>query len=91
VVTVMAPRQVRLGRTPPPAETLVLVADDDDRAWLVGPTTAEGGPLAGPAATVSAPARELALLLWSRRPLDGLSVEGDEAAARRVLTGRLTP
>ncbi|KZM76544.1 maleylpyruvate isomerase family mycothiol-dependent enzyme [Cellulosimicrobium sp. I38E] len=85
VVTVMAPRQVRLGRAEPLALPVALRAIDAGRSWVLG----DGEP----AATASAPARELALLLWGRLAPDaaGVVVDGDADALAAALAGRLTP
>ena len=88
-VTMLFPRQVRLGRQAPLSDTLALVDEVDGRRWLM---TGDGTGSDVPAdATVTASAPDLLLLVWRRRPLDGLAVDGDEAAARRVLAARLTP
>ncbi|MFJ4233616.1 maleylpyruvate isomerase family mycothiol-dependent enzyme [Cellulosimicrobium cellulans] len=85
VVTVMAPRQVRLGRAEPLALPVALRAIDAGRSWVLG----DGEP----AATTSAPARELALLLWGRLTpaAAGVVVDGDADALAAALAGRLTP
>lgn len=84
-VTVMYPRQVRLGRTPPVPSAVSLVATDADQAWQLG----EGEPVA----VVAGPARDLALLLWSRIPDEdpALAVTGDRAALAETMAGRITP
>ena len=84
VVTVMHPRQVRLGRVDAPTTAIALVAEDADRSWVVG---------AGPASvTVSGPAWALALLLWGRPVAPGsLTVVGDRAALDDALARGLTP
>ena len=88
VVTVMQPRQERMGRMEALPAPVALVAGDADRAWLLGATTT-----LEPAVTVSGPADALALLLWGRtEPDDGrLSLSGDAAALRDALGRRLTP
>ncbi|MCG2801111.1 MAG: maleylpyruvate isomerase family mycothiol-dependent enzyme [Cellulomonas sp.] len=88
VVTVMAPRQVRLGRASWPTRTVALVCDDADGAWTL-PATDVGSP----AVTVQGPAASLALLLWSRLGPDdaSLQVVGDRAALLDALGRRLTP
>lgn len=84
-VTVMYPRQVRLGRTPPVPHAVSLVATDEGHTWQLG----DGEPVA----VVAGPARALALLLWRRRELGDpeLSVMGDRGALDAALAGRLTP
>jgi uncharacterized protein (TIGR03083 family) len=91
VVTVMQPRQVRLGRMAALERPVALAASDTGRSWVLGPR--DDAP---PAAHVSAPARELALVLWRRvRPdpgaVTGLVVEGDVTALDVALGERLTP
>jgi uncharacterized protein (TIGR03083 family) len=72
--------------TPQP-HCFVLHADDVDRSWSVtlgpeGPSTVDGE--SGTAeARVSAPANDLYLLLWNRRPLEGLDLQGDRAVLDR--------
>jgi uncharacterized protein (TIGR03083 family) len=88
VVTVMQPRQERMGRMDPLPAPVRLVADDADRRWLLGDTgTAE------PSVTVTGPAQALALLLWGRATPAGerLTVSGDAAALDDALGRRLTP
>lgn len=86
VVEVMHPRQIRLGRATTSTHSLLLVAEDTLRQWqLPAESSAE------PAAVITATASELALLLWGRRGLEGLTLSGDRAAASDVLTGALTP
>jgi uncharacterized protein (TIGR03083 family) len=81
VVGFFLPRQVHLGRTTLPAGTLVL--DSGARTWTIG--------AGGPTATVHATAADLDLLLWGRRSLDQLQVDGDRDVAQAVLTSGLTP
>ncbi len=87
VVTMFYPRQVRLGRTGPLTRSIEVHCPGGSVAgpWLIGPGPAE--------ATVSGSASDVLLLLWKRRHLDDprLTVEGNEDAARTVLTHRLTP
>jgi hypothetical protein len=90
VVTVMAPRQVRLGRTPGPSRAVGLVATDTGRAWVLAPA---GDPAPEAPVTVAGPSRSLALLLWGRVGPDDatLHVTGDRTALDDALSGRLTP
>lgn len=85
VVTVMTPRQVRLGRMAPLDAPVALAATDAGRTWTLG----------GPAApvTVAGPARALALLLWGRTTPDdpALTATGDRAALLAALARPLTP
>jgi uncharacterized protein (TIGR03083 family) len=88
VVTVMQPRQERMGRMEPLAAPIGLVAADAGRSWLLGaPTVAE------PSVTVTGPAEALALLLWGRADAGDarLTVSGDAAALDDALSRRLTP
>ncbi|MFS0704963.1 maleylpyruvate isomerase family mycothiol-dependent enzyme [Cellulomonas sp. 179-A 9B4 NHS] len=95
LVTVMQPRQVRLGRTPPLAVRVRVDADDAGRSWTLGGAGLDGaGPDgAGPDVVVSGPAQDLALLLWRRTTLDDarLRVRGDRAALDVLLGSRLVP
>lgn len=88
VVTVMQPRQERMGRMPPLAVRVELRSTDDDRTWVVGPAADAEGRV-----EVRAPSAELALMLWGRRPGDDerLVVDGDRALLRAVLAQRITP
>jgi len=88
VVTVMQPRQERMGRMEPLDAPIALVADDAARSWLLGAPTV---PL--PSVTVAGPAEALALLLWGRTAPDDdrLTVSGDAAALTDALSRRLTP
>jgi hypothetical protein len=90
VVTVMYPRQVRLGRTAPLPAALALAPDEGGRWVLAGDGT---GPDPVPDATVSGPAEAVLLLLWHRTDLDDprLTVSGSRAAADTVLAEALTP
>jgi len=91
VVTVMAPRQVGLGRTAPLAGVVRLVATDD-ASWDLGDAMS-GGTEVPPAAVITAPASVLALLLWHRLTLDDprVDVSGDAAVAAAVVAAALTP
>ncbi|GAA2246176.1 maleylpyruvate isomerase family mycothiol-dependent enzyme [Rarobacter faecitabidus] len=88
VLTVMAPRQVRLGRMPDAFGALRLSAIDTGDNW-----TWSARPDQVPEAEISGTAESLALLLWRRLPIDssGISVAGDEEAARRFAALPLTP
>lgn len=81
VVEFFLPRQVQLGRTTLPPGTVVL--DSGTRSWTIG--------AGGPTATVRGPASDLDLLLWGRRSLEQLQVDGDRDVAQAVLRSGLTP
>ena len=88
VVTVMQPRQVRLGRMsrlPAPVE---LVATDVEATWRLD--TADRGPAV---VRVRAPGSVLALMLWGRRSPDDarVRVSGDDGVLRAALAEPLTP
>ena len=91
VVSVLLPRQVRLGRTRPPAGTVRLRIAGTSATWELGGDDA--CPPSPDTATVTAPAATLFLLLWRRVDLAdaGAQVEGDLALARDVLVQPLTP
>ncbi|HEY0185881.1 MAG TPA: maleylpyruvate isomerase family mycothiol-dependent enzyme [Cellulomonas sp.] len=99
VVTVMAPRQVRLGRTDAPGRPVGLRATDGAAGrWLLdglGPcgTLPRGAGSAVAPVEVAGPARSLALLLWGRTQVDdpALTVTGDRAVLDAVLARPLTP
>lgn len=86
VVTVMQPRQERMGRMEPLPAPVALHAVDADRAWSLG-------GVGQPSVQVHGTAGDLALLLWGRRsPSDRcLVVDGDAAALDDALSRRLTP
>ncbi|HUR13875.1 MAG TPA: maleylpyruvate isomerase family mycothiol-dependent enzyme [Mycobacteriales bacterium] len=82
VVSFFLPRQVRSGRTTLPAGHVGL---DTGRAMW---TLVDGD---GPRAFLHAGAPDLNLLLWGRRTLDEVVVEGDAAFAAAVFAAALTP
>ncbi|KQR16545.1 maleylpyruvate isomerase family mycothiol-dependent enzyme [Cellulomonas sp. Leaf334] len=86
VVTVMQPRQERMGRMDALPAPVGLVADDVGRSWLLGGSS-------DPSVSVTGPAEALALLLWGRTtPADErLTIDGDAAALVDALSRRLTP
>lgn len=93
VVTVLAPRQVRLGRATPWVTPVRLAATDLPCAWTLA---SPGRPVAeadAVAATVTGPAVALALLLWGRTTTADprLAVSGDAEALADVLGRALTP
>jgi uncharacterized protein (TIGR03083 family) len=90
VVTVLQPRQVRLGRMAPLAHPVELVATDVGRRWLLDHVPAAGS---APTVTVHGPASALALLLWGRPAPDddALAVAGDRDVLTAVLAQPLTP
>ncbi|MET4098882.1 uncharacterized protein (TIGR03083 family) [Agrococcus sp. UYP10] len=93
VVTVMHPRQVRLGRIAPPRVRVVFApVGADARLELAG------APADAPMAVVRGSARSLALLVWGRGvpdddrlAADGVEVEGDRALAEATVRAGLTP
>ena len=91
VVTMFVPRQLRLGRLVAPPHSVELRAADAPPG--AGPWQLFGREGAAPDAVVTAPAATLLLLLWKRVSFDAVdvTVEGDGAAARGVLSVALTP
>lgn len=89
VVTVMQPRQVRLGRMAALPGRIRLAATDAERTWDLH--AHEDAP-ADPAVVVTGPAEQLALLLW-RRPTGEvhLTTTGDGELLRAALAEPLTP
>lgn len=84
IVSMFYPRQVRLERTAPAADTLRIVAADTADIWTLG----DGDPVA----TVTADAQTLYLGLWKRLDLPAAStIDGDVAAVHRTLGLALTP
>ena len=88
VVTVMAPRQVRLRRTDPPSARLVFVPDETGAPVSLTSVASDAVDV-----RVSGPARTLALLAWGRVGLDdpAVTVCGDRGAAGATLAEGLTP
>jgi uncharacterized protein (TIGR03083 family) len=83
VLTMFAPRQVRLGRMPSPDKAVTFLVPGA-AGWTLGP---------GPAvASISAPLPAMYLGLWGRSSLKDVAlIEGDAAFALRVFRGPLTP
>lgn len=76
VATLFYPRQVKLGRTRPLEGTVRLVATDGEGHSL---DLGEGEPYA----ELAAPAADLLLMLWNRKPVDGPA--GDVLATATVV------
>lgn len=95
VVTMFAPRQVRLQRISPLTRSLALLpAEAGGTRWvLAGDGATPSDDLPAAEATVRGPAEQLVRLLWRRVPLDapGITLEGDPEAAAAVLGAGLTP
>lgn len=93
VVTMFEPRQVRIGRIEPLAHVVAFTASDLGTTWVLG--SYEDGRQRGetPEVTVTAPARELALLIWGRLTVEqaDADVAGDRVRLDDVLTSRITP
>ncbi|MBD8058431.1 maleylpyruvate isomerase family mycothiol-dependent enzyme [Cellulomonas sp. JH27-2] len=85
VVTVMQPRQERLGRMAPLHRALRIDAADRAATWLLGPGT--------PLVTVAGTSRSVALLLWRRTGADlsDLHVTGARDVLDDALGAGLTP
>lgn len=84
VLSVFYPRQVRLARIGPIAETIRIVAADTGDEWALG----DGDPVA----SVTADAYALYLGVWKRSDLAAVArIDGDAAAVRRTLGMALTP
>jgi uncharacterized protein (TIGR03083 family) len=87
IVTMLQPRQVRLGRMARLPNTIALIATDAGRSWRLD--AADAGP---PVVEVRGPARRLALLLWGRpSERDHFTVTGDESVLKAALAEPLTP
>jgi uncharacterized protein (TIGR03083 family) len=87
VVTVMQPRQERMGRMAPLARAVALEADDSPASWVLG------GRDRPPGVVVRGSTQALALMLWGRGEAYGapLAVDGDPDALTTALGSRLTP
>lgn len=81
VVTVMQPRQVRLGRTAPPEVRVVLTSGEAEELVV------DAAEVSAPTVRVSGTAEQLALLLWGRRSAADLDVDGDRDALAAALKG----
>jgi uncharacterized protein (TIGR03083 family) len=81
VVTVMQPRQLRLGRISPPQVQVVLEPAEGR------PLVIAGAPEGAPEVVVRGSAEQLALLLWGRQSADLLEVDGDRATLAQALVG----
>lgn len=86
VVTVLHPRQVRMGRAAIPAAQLRLEASDVDQEWLIG-----GAKPSEQVPCVTAPASVLALMLWGRQSVETLTIRGERSVIEAVLAEPLTP
>ena len=83
VLAMFAPRQLRLDRMPPPDKAVTFQVPGT-ASWTLGPGAA--------VASISAPLPVMYLGLWGRSNLaENAVIEGDAAAALRVLRGPLTP
>lgn len=85
VVTVMQPRQVRLGRMLALHRTIAIEAVDTGRTWVLGQHDGE------PTVRVAGAARDLALVLWRRTPASTLRVRGERSALEAALAQAITP
>jgi uncharacterized protein (TIGR03083 family) len=82
VLEVFLPRMRQRGLLGELPGTIALQQSDGPGTWTLGDGT--------PSATVHAPAEDLLLGLWKRRPLEG-RIDGDADTARAVLACALTP
>jgi uncharacterized protein (TIGR03083 family) len=90
VVTLMAPRQVRLDRIPRIEHGVRLVATDvPGSSWVLAGDGTD--PRAATVATITGTAEDLLLALWRREGLVRLRIDGDTEAARATLALALTP
>lgn len=93
VVTMIQPRQVRLGRMPSLARPVRLHATELGWSWTLGGHEDGRDGSDEPAATLSADARGLALVVWRRLgPSEvGAEIDGDAAAVHQALAARIVP
>jgi uncharacterized protein (TIGR03083 family) len=93
VFAIMVPRVWRSSEQKPLPAPVALHTTDTGHSWLIQPTDmpkalpVNSGPTA---ATVEAPASELLLALWKRRPASPEWISGDIAAGNALLTATLT-
>lgn len=87
VLTIMHPRQIRLGRIAAPGIRVRFDVENGASLWL------SGAPPDAPEIRIGGPARSLALLSWGRTTPDDptLTVTGDRAALDELLAAGLTP
>ena len=87
-VAIMHPRQLRLGRVPPPAARVVFDPAEGDASLALA-----GAPDGAAEIVIAGPAKSLALLAWGRLRIEGAGneVRGDRALAAAVLGAGLTP
>ncbi|MBA3020714.1 MAG: maleylpyruvate isomerase family mycothiol-dependent enzyme [Propionicimonas sp.] len=81
VVSVMQPRQLRLGRISAPQTQVVLEPVDGSQLVLAG------APADAAVVTVRGSSEQIALLLWGRTDADDLEVTGDRTALAAALVG----
>jgi uncharacterized protein (TIGR03083 family) len=89
VATMMFPRQVRLGRTPPLARGIRVEPTDTGRTHVLAGDGLD--PAAASVATVRGSAEQLFLWLWGRLPTSELEIEGDADAVTAASVAALTP
>ncbi len=90
VISVIFPRQVRLGRIPPLTHGVRIVLSDGPKTSYV--LAGDGTDLsAATESTVTGPAERVLLALWGRVDLEGLDVTGDPALVRATLKTGFTP
>ena len=87
VVTIMHPRQMRLGRISAPVTRVRFDVEEGPSVWL------HGAPADAPEILISGPARSLALLAWGRTTPDtpALTVTGNRDVLDELLVAGLTP
>ena len=89
VLAMFTPRQLRLERMPHPDKAVSFHVRGTTGSGTVGSWTVGEGPAV---ASITAPLPAMYLGLWGRSSLaDTARIEGDAAAALRVLRGPLTP
>jgi uncharacterized protein (TIGR03083 family) len=92
VVSVLFPRQVRLGRIPPLESSLGLVPTGRLERWVLA---GDGSPLGlvVPEAELHGPPEAILLLLWGRVPAaaDEVHIAGDRQAGVAILGADLVP
>jgi len=93
VVTMFFPRQVRLGRTPPLTNSLELQLSDGsgDGYLLIGDGVSKPDQADGVDVVIRGTAAELLLVLWGRKDVEAIAVDGDPALARAIVRAGLTP
>ena len=87
IVEVFFPMRMKRGNVGPLPQTLVLAPNDLTTTFELTTNTENNGPRI----TIHGPAADLLLLLWGRKSLTELQIEGDATLAKEFLAQGVTP